>query len=73
MRFPRASDPELLDAIDRYVKSATQEVGRYLHLLHANFARDEESERTQFLRSLSAAAQEITDEELEMLPSYCPS
>ncbi|MCX5097206.1 DUF6000 family protein [Streptomyces sp. NBC_00365] len=67
MRFPRASDPELLDAIDRYVKSATQEVGRYLHLLHANFARDEESERTPFLRSLSAAAQEITDEELEIL------
>ncbi|MFF2657367.1 DUF6000 family protein [Kitasatospora sp. NPDC058032] len=67
MRFPRASDPELLDVIDRYVKPTTQEVGRYLHLLHANFSRDEESERTPFLQSLSAAARKITDEELEIL------
>lgn len=67
MRFPRASDPELLDVIDRYVKPATQGVGRYLHLLHGNFARDDESVRTPFLQSMRAAAQEITDEELEML------
>ncbi|MEU6629952.1 DUF6000 family protein [Streptomyces parvus] len=67
MRFPRASDPELLDVIDRYVKPATQGVGRYLHLLHGNFARDDESERTPFLQSMRDAAREITDEELEIL------
>ncbi|MFJ6438763.1 DUF6000 family protein [Streptomyces sp. NPDC091416] len=67
MRFPRASDPELLDVIDRYVKPATQGVGRYLHLLHGNFARDDESARTPFLQSMRAAAREITDEELEIL------
>ncbi|WP_326662871.1 DUF6000 family protein [Streptomyces sp. NBC_00385] len=67
MRFPRSSDPELLDVIDRYVKPQTQGVGRYLHLLHANFTRDDESERTLFLQSLRAAAQEIADEELEIL------
>ena len=67
MRFPCASDPELLDAIDRYVKPATQGVGRYLHLLHGNFARDDENERTPFLQSTRAAAREITDEELEIL------
>ncbi|MFC9755857.1 DUF6000 family protein [Streptomyces sp. NPDC056921] len=67
MRFPRASDPEPLDIINRYVKPATQGVGRYLHLLHGNFARDDESERTPFLQSMRAAAREITDEELEVL------
>ncbi|MFJ1936560.1 DUF6000 family protein [Kitasatospora sp. NPDC088160] len=67
MRFPRASGPKLLDVIDRYVTPATQGVGRYLHLLHGNFARDDESERTPFLQSLSAAAREITDEELGIL------
>ncbi|MGW1409015.1 DUF6000 family protein [Streptomyces sp. NPDC002403] len=67
MRLPRASAPELLHVIDRYVKPATQGVGRYLHLLHGNFARDDVSERTPFLRSLSTAAREITDEELEIL------
>ncbi|XCM33475.1 DUF6000 family protein [Streptomyces parvus] len=67
MRFPRASDPELLDVIDRYVKPATQGVGRYLRLLHGNFARDDESERTPFLQSMRDAAREITDEELEIL------
>ncbi|MFJ7194023.1 MULTISPECIES: DUF6000 family protein [unclassified Streptomyces] len=67
MRFARASDPELLDVIDRHVKPTTQGVGRYLHLLHGNFARHDETERTPFLRSLSAAAREITDEELEIL------
>lgn len=67
MHLPRAADPPLLDVIDRYVKPATQGVGRYLHLLHGSFARDDESERTPFLRSLSTAAREITDEELEIL------
>lgn len=67
MRFPRESDPELLDVIDRYVVPATQGFGRYLHLLHGNFARDDESERNPFLQSMRAAAREITDEELEIL------
>ncbi|WP_433543736.1 hypothetical protein ACQPZG_00505 (plasmid) [Streptomyces sp. CA-294286] len=30
MRFPRASDSELLDVIDRYVSPATNGTGRYL-------------------------------------------
>ncbi|WP_371098392.1 DUF6000 family protein [Streptomyces sanglieri] len=34
---------------------------------HANFTREDESKRTPFLQSLSAAAHEITDEELEIL------
>ncbi|MCX4869435.1 DUF6000 family protein [Streptomyces sp. NBC_00825] len=67
MRLARSSDLELLDVIDRYVKPPTQGVGRYLHLLHANFTREDESKRTPFLQSLSAAAHEITDEELEIL------
>ncbi|MFF8772095.1 DUF6000 family protein [Kitasatospora sp. NPDC015120] len=57
----------LLDVIDRYVKPATQGGARYLHLLHGNFARDDESERAPFLQSMRAAAREITDEELEIL------
>ncbi|MFF2008317.1 DUF6000 family protein [Streptomyces sp. NPDC058195] len=67
MRFPSASDPGLLNVIDRYVTPAAQGVGRYLHLLHGNFARDDESERTPFLQALSTAAREITDDELEIL------
>ncbi|MFD7757677.1 DUF6000 family protein [Streptomyces sp. NPDC059757] len=67
MRFPRSSDPELLDVIDRYVKPTTNDTWRYLHLLHANFTRDDERERTAFLQSLRSAAQAITDEELEIL------
>jgi Family of unknown function (DUF6000) len=67
MRFPRPSDPELLDVVDRYVKPTTQGHARYLHLLHANFRRDDESERAAFLQALSTAAGEITDEELEIL------
>ncbi|MGW1179350.1 DUF6000 family protein [Kitasatospora sp. NPDC002543] len=68
MPIPASSDgPELLDVVDRYVKPATHGISRYLHLLHGNFARDAESERAPFLRSLSAAAREITDEELEIL------
>ncbi|MEU1369126.1 DUF6000 family protein [Streptomyces sp. NPDC005803] len=67
MRLPCPSDPELIDAINRYVKPTTQGHARYLHLLHANFRREDESERTAFLRALSAAARKITDEELEIL------
>ncbi|MEU8645045.1 DUF6000 family protein [Streptomyces sp. NPDC048674] len=67
MRFPRSSDTELLDVIDRYVKSTSDGTGRYLHLLHANFSRVEEQERTPFLQSLRSAAEAITDEELEVL------
>ncbi len=67
MRFPRSSDPELLDVIERYVKPTTNDTGRYLHLLHANFTRDDEPERRLFLQSLRSAAQAITDEELEVL------
>ncbi|MFF8401744.1 DUF6000 family protein [Streptomyces sp. NPDC015684] len=63
----RSLDPRLLDVIERYVKPKTNGIGRYLHLLHANFARDDERERTLFLQSLHSAAQTITDEELEVL------
>ncbi|MFF0191281.1 hypothetical protein [Streptomyces sp. NPDC005244] len=55
MRFPRVSDSELLDVIDRYVKPTSDGTGRYLHLLHANFSRDDERERTP----LQGAAGEV--------------
>ncbi|MFF4846083.1 DUF6000 family protein [Streptomyces collinus] len=63
----RSLDPRLLDVIERYVKPTTNGIGRYLHLLHANFTRDDERERTLFLQALHSAAQAITDEELEVL------
>ncbi|MFD4690889.1 DUF6000 family protein [Streptomyces sp. NPDC058463] len=67
MRFPRSSDPELLDVINRYVNPTINGTGRYLRLLHGNFLHDDESERAPFLQSLHAAARAITDEELEIL------
>ncbi|WKX74011.1 DUF6000 family protein [Streptomyces sp. XD-27] len=63
MRLPRLSDPELTDAVDRYVKPGR----RYLKLLHGNFTRQDEPECRSFLRALSAAARQISDEELETL------
>ncbi|MET8540182.1 DUF6000 family protein [Kitasatospora sp. NPDC004799] len=67
MRLPRSSDPELLDVIERYVKPTTNDTARYLHLLHANFTRADEGERTLLLQSLRSAAEAVTDEELEVL------
>ncbi|MEV5162519.1 DUF6000 family protein [Streptomyces sp. NPDC053728] len=67
MRTPRSRDSELPDVIDRYVNPAHQGTRRYLHLLHGNFTHDERSLRAPFLRSLRAAAVDITDEELEIL------
>ncbi|MFI9384509.1 DUF6000 family protein [Kutzneria sp. NPDC052558] len=67
MRFPRADDPELLDVIHRYVIPEAGSAQRYLQLLHGNFARLEERERAEFLRSLAEAANQITDHELGVL------
>ncbi|GAA2495801.1 hypothetical protein GCM10010406_35070 [Streptomyces thermolineatus] len=67
MRLPRSSDPELLGLIDRYVNPAVGGVVRYLGLLHGNFARCREVDRTAFLQALGVAARRTTDEELEVL------
>ncbi|MET7368796.1 DUF6000 family protein [Streptomyces sp. NPDC005566] len=67
MRFPRSSDHELLDVIDRYVNPTVNGTARYLHLLHGNFLHDDEDVRAPFLQSLRSAAQAITDDELEIL------
>ncbi|MFJ8885547.1 DUF6000 family protein [Streptomyces sp. NPDC102402] len=67
MRTPRSPGSEPSDVIARYVHASPHGTGRYLRLLHGNFALEDESERTSFLRSLRSAAREITDAELEIL------
>jgi|SRR6266540_7023311 len=56
-------DPELAAAVDRYVRPDS----RYLRLLHGNFLRLNEPERTDFVRSLVAAARQATLSELTVL------
>ncbi|MFE1322253.1 DUF6000 family protein [Kitasatospora phosalacinea] len=65
MSHPSAPDPELLVAIERYVKATTHGRGRYLRLLTAGIARAED--REPFLRALVTDAREITDRELGIL------
>jgi hypothetical protein len=67
MRFPRASDTELLDVINRYVIPEEGNDKRYLKLLHGNFVTLNEPERATFLRLLVDAAEQITDHELGVL------
>jgi hypothetical protein len=56
-------DPELAAAVDRYVRPG----GRYLKLLHGNFLRLTDNERTAFVQSLTAAARQATTQELTLL------
>lgn len=67
MRLPQSAGRELIKVIERYVLPPTNGIQRYLHLLHPNFSGIDEHERAPFLASLRSAAQEISDEELEML------
>ncbi|MFI6014794.1 DUF6000 family protein [Streptomyces sp. NPDC051243] len=67
MRYPNASDPELMDAVRRYVIPGEGEIKRYLKLLHGNFVTLEAAERADFLRSLAEDAEQITDHELGVL------
>ncbi|OLT31882.1 hypothetical protein BJF79_08800 [Actinomadura sp. CNU-125] len=54
--------------VRRYVHVSSEEgVGRYLDLLHGNFARLPEQERRNFLRNLGRDARQITDAELGFL------
>jgi Family of unknown function (DUF6000) len=56
-------DPGLAASVDRYVRPD----GRYLELLHGNFLRLPEPERTTFVRALKDAAQQATVPELSVL------
>jgi hypothetical protein len=56
-------DPELAAAVDRYVRPG----GRYLKLLHGNFLRLAEPERTHFVQALTSAARQATTRELTVL------
>ncbi|MFG1809544.1 DUF6000 family protein [Streptomyces sp. NPDC049040] len=67
MRIPRADDPELMDAVNRYVLAGEGNIKRYLKLLHGSFVALEAAERADFLRSLAEDAERITDRELGVL------
>ncbi|MEY9871555.1 hypothetical protein ABH931_001028 [Streptacidiphilus sp. MAP12-33] len=68
MRQPRPAVPATPDIIERYVTTGASEgVGRYLRLLHGNFAGEDRSERTPFLQALRADARDISDDHLERL------
>ncbi|GAA1028191.1 hypothetical protein GCM10009557_12360 [Virgisporangium ochraceum] len=60
---PIQSDPELTAAVDRYVRPGR----RYMALHGARFLRFSDDERNKFVRSLRAAAAEITLRELIVL------
>lgn len=65
LRLPNENDPELVRLVDRYVMPGR----RYLELLHANFLRLPEQERSTFVQHLRADSATITDPELTVLLS----
>jgi hypothetical protein len=67
MRFPSNNDPELMEAIRRYVTPGQSADRRYLKLLGGQFARHDEPDQASFLRALIEDAQHITDHELGVL------
>jgi hypothetical protein len=67
MRYPRDDDPELMEAIRRYVTPGEGAVRRYQKLSGGQFARHDEPDRAGFLRALVEDAHQITDHELGVL------
>lgn len=67
MRLPTRDDIELMAAIHRYVTPRTGGLGRYMRLLHGNFAGLDESKRRRFLRQLARSARQVSDRELDIL------
>ncbi len=67
MRYPTEDDPELMEAIRRYVTPGEGAVRRYLKLLGGQFARHDEPDKATFLRALVEDAHQITDHELGVL------
>ncbi|WP_020580324.1 DUF6000 family protein [Actinopolymorpha alba] len=62
-------DPEVVDAIRRYVIWAIDQPGkpRYLQLLNGNFLRDSEPDRSAFGAALAEDARQIGDDDLKKL------
>lgn len=68
MRVPQPDDPELLEAVNKYVMVPEgAKPKRYMKLLGGNFVGLPPSERPTFLRLLVDAAEEVTDHELGVL------
>ncbi|MFI0721948.1 DUF6000 family protein [Streptomyces sp. NPDC021224] len=67
MRYPREDDPELMEAIRRYVTPGERANRRYLKLLGGQFARHDVPDKATFLRALVEDAHQITDHELGVL------
>ncbi|MEV0567604.1 DUF6000 family protein [Dactylosporangium sp. NPDC050588] len=53
-------DPEFAGVVDRYVRPDR----RYMKLLHGNFLRQAEPERTEFIRALTDDAGQVTTREV---------
>ncbi|GLV79928.1 DUF6000 family protein [Streptomyces hygroscopicus] len=67
MRYPTEDDPELMEAIRRYVTSGESADRRYLKLLGGQFAQHDGPDKAAFLRALVEDAHQITDHELGVL------
>lgn len=67
MRYPSDNDPELTEAIRRYVTPGGRADRCYFKLLAGQFARLDEPDRMGFLCALVEDAQRITDHELGVL------